>query len=112
MRRLPPGVTRREFEQGYRPPAAMRHRVLERDGYTCQVCGATSRLQVAHIIPFPAGVTDEANLQVQCISCNLRGRRRWADTSPETLERRRSQWKAYCRAYQWAWRRRKGLVPA
>jgi len=29
----------------------MREEILERDEYTCQVCGATKHLQVHHIVP-------------------------------------------------------------
>lgn len=61
----------------------LRTRILERNGYTCQACGAGSadtdpfnpsrkvRLHVDHIIPdSQGGETSEENLRVLCSACN------------------------------------------
>ena len=63
-----------------------RSRILERNGFTCQVCGAGAgepdpldprkriRLQLDHIKPLSEGGTNEdSNLRVVCSACN-RGR--------------------------------------
>jgi 5-methylcytosine-specific restriction endonuclease McrA len=51
----------------------IRQRILQRDGYTCQRCGADGN-SVDHIIPrhaFTHGDADhESNLQTLCGSCN------------------------------------------
>ncbi|QOJ37166.1 MAG: HNH endonuclease [Nitrospira sp.] len=60
-----------------------RARILSRNGYTCQVCGAGGgevdpygssrrvRLQIDHIIPKKEGGTDQdENLRVLCSTCN------------------------------------------
>lgn len=56
--------------------AKTRMRILDRDNYTCQHCGATVadgvRLHIDHITPVAKGGTnDENNLQVLCSKCNL-----------------------------------------
>ena len=56
--------------------AKTRMRVLNRDNYTCQHCGATVadgvRLHIDHIKPLSKGGTNaEDNLQVLCSDCNL-----------------------------------------
>ena len=63
--------------------ASQRAKILLRNGYTCQVCGATAgddhpldesrkvRLHVDHIVPFSKGGSDEdSNLRVLCSACN------------------------------------------
>jgi 5-methylcytosine-specific restriction endonuclease McrA len=60
-----------------------RNRILERDGYTCQLCGATAsdpstynpnrkvRLHVDHIKPDSQdGATEDENLRTLCSDCN------------------------------------------
>lgn len=56
----------------------MRFRVLARDGFTCQSCGASPikkrgvELHVDHILPWSnGGETVEENLQTKCKQCNL-----------------------------------------
>ncbi len=56
----------------------MRFRILSRDGFTCQSCGASPikergvELHVDHILPWSkGGETVEENLQSKCKQCNL-----------------------------------------
>ena len=56
----------------------MRFRILMRDGFACQACGASPQktrgveLHVDHIIPWTkGGETVEENLQTKCQNCNL-----------------------------------------
>ena len=61
----------------------LRNRILERNGYTCHLCGAGPgdfdpnnpkrkiRLHVDHILPIAQGGTDaEDNLRAMCSACN------------------------------------------
>lgn len=55
----------------------LRKFILERDDYTCQVCGASLhndfnlKLEVDHIVPISkGGKTDPSNLQTLCRKCN------------------------------------------
>ena len=55
----------------------LRKSILERDGYTCQKCGASQKnepnllLEVDHIIPISkGGITSVENLQTLCWRCN------------------------------------------
>jgi 5-methylcytosine-specific restriction endonuclease McrA len=54
----------------------LRWRILARDNYTCQHCGATgarAELTIDHITPVSVGGTNaESNLQTLCRSCNSR----------------------------------------
>ena len=55
----------------------LRQQIIERDNYTCQVCGKKMfdgvGLQVDHIIPIAkGGKTIPSNLQVLCSKCNSR----------------------------------------
>jgi 5-methylcytosine-specific restriction endonuclease McrA len=55
---------------------SLRYDVLKRDGYRCQICGATAndgaKLHVDHIIPVSkGGKTEMSNLQTLCDRCNL-----------------------------------------
>jgi len=64
-------------------PPGLRSKILERNGYTCQLCGAGAgdpdpchpgrkvRLHVDHIVPASqGGRTEEDNLMVTCSACN------------------------------------------
>lgn len=64
--------TRREISE------RLRFRILVRDGFACQACGASPlktrgvELHVDHIIPWDkGGETVDENLQCKCIKCNL-----------------------------------------
>lgn len=53
----------------------LRFEILQRDGFRCQLCGATakhrSRLEIDHKIPKKHGGTDsEENLWTLCFNCN------------------------------------------
>lgn len=63
--------------------AKLRRQILERNGYTCQVCGAGAgedsgcepgrrcRLQIDHVVPISQGGTDEENnLRAVCVFYN------------------------------------------
>lgn len=51
----------------------LRRIVFERDGYTCQECGAHRDLTLDHVIPESRnGATDAANLRTLCRTCNSR----------------------------------------
>jgi 5-methylcytosine-specific restriction endonuclease McrA len=55
---------------------SMRFKILKRDNYRCQICGASQRdgakLHIDHIIPVAKGGTTVAsNLHVLCDRCNL-----------------------------------------
>lgn len=56
----------------------LRFKILMRDGFTCQSCGASPtkergvELQVDHIVPWSkGGETEEDNLKTKCEKCNL-----------------------------------------
>lgn len=54
----------------------LRYEILRRDGFRCQLCGATaedgSKLHVDHIIPIAkGGKTVKSNLRVLCERCNM-----------------------------------------
>lgn len=52
-------------------PRAQAARIRERDGHTCQQCGAFGH-EVDHIIPVSQGGTnDDANLQALCSACHM-----------------------------------------
>lgn len=47
--------------------------VLERDGWQCVMCGATSGLHYDHILPLSKGGGNQAeNIQLFCKDCNLK----------------------------------------
>ena len=55
---------------------SLRYEILKRDGFRCQICGATAKegakLQVDHIVPVSKnGKTVASNLRTLCERCNL-----------------------------------------
>lgn len=56
--------------------AGQRFKILKRDNFTCQYCGAKApdvELQIDHIIPVcKGGTNDIVNLTTACKSCNMR----------------------------------------
>lgn len=55
---------------------SLRYDVLRRDGFRCQICGATQkdgvRLHVDHIFPVSkGGLTEMTNLRTLCERCNM-----------------------------------------
>src|SRR5207249_6492806 len=68
-------MTKRLIRQvGYKPsryiPASVRHRVFERDNYTCSFCGSQKDLTLDHYVALSLGGThDESNLVTACRSC-------------------------------------------
>lgn len=49
---------------------AIRRRVMERDGWTCQLCGAPAD-EVDHVVPWSMGGTDDLdNLRALCRRCH------------------------------------------
>lgn len=73
---------------------ALRWKILERDGFTCQCCGQkapTVQLEIDHIKAVEDGGTDdESNLRTTCYACNrgrnalnsMLRRRRYGGSSP------------------------------
>ena len=56
--------------------ASLRYDILKRDGFKCQICGATIKdgvkLHVDHIFPVSkGGKTEPNNLRTLCDKCNL-----------------------------------------
>ncbi len=50
-----------------------RVRILERDGYKCQACGATEHLCIDHVLPVSrGGDSSDDNLQTLCMPCNTK----------------------------------------
>jgi len=79
-------------------PADQRFRILERDGYTCQVCGLAAgdpdperpgrrvRLQVDHVVPrHEGGANEDDNLRALCNVCNEGRSNLIRPPRPETL---------------------------
>ena len=70
--------TRNKRRTGRNISERMRFRILLRDGFQCQSCGASPlkdrgvELHVDHILPWSkGGETEENNLQTKCKQCNL-----------------------------------------
>ena len=60
---------------------ALRHQILQRDGFRCQLCGKSAQtdptveLEVDHLYPVSkGGKTEPTNLRTLCKACN-RGKR-------------------------------------
>ena len=74
--------------------AALRRRVLARDGYCCRRCGNAARFEVHHIKPVAHGGKNElGNLETLCRGCHIGETRtqktkRWRDPDWEALVRR------------------------
>ena len=73
---------RKNFKYKRKPiKASLRFKILERDKFRCQACGASAAngadLHIDHILPVSRGGTnDESNLRVLCSECNIgRGNR-------------------------------------
>jgi hypothetical protein len=72
--------SRRQKTRSYLKPS-LRFKILHRDKYRCQTCGATAAggadLHIDHILPVSKGGTNhESNLRVLCSECNIgRGNR-------------------------------------
>lgn len=55
----------------------VRRKVLQRDGYVCQLCGSRSRLEVDHVVPLQEGGPSHIdNLQCLCRNCHIAKTRR------------------------------------
>jgi 5-methylcytosine-specific restriction endonuclease McrA len=68
---------------------SVRYAVLERDGFRCRYCGASSSdgvtLHVDHIVPHSKGGTDdESNLCASCDQCNLGKGNRFTTPPPKS----------------------------
>ena len=69
----------KEYQQKYersKMSASLRYTVLRRDGFRCQICGATQadgvKLHVDHIVPISkGGKTELSNFRTLCEQCNL-----------------------------------------
>ena len=63
-------TTTHELERR-RVTSDVRRRIIDRDGFECQSCGAKDEIQIDHIIPISrGGSSDDDNLQVLCAPCN------------------------------------------
>jgi len=70
---IPPVPGREDFIKATGVTRSTKQRILERDDYKCQECGATDGLCIDHIIPASrGGDSSDDNLQVLCISCNTK----------------------------------------
>ncbi len=64
-------VEKRVRRSGHEFTRHQKKRILERDGYKCQLCSSTDRIQVDHIIPVGLGGQPvEENGQTLCHSCH------------------------------------------
>ena len=70
-------MTNRNYLGGRRW-ARLRRRILDRDKWRCQECGAAARLHIDHVLREKAGGArfDEGNLQALCVRCHQNKTRR------------------------------------
>ena len=69
----------------YRERTAYKQSILERDKYTCQLCGQRGDF-VDHMIPWAVSHdSSKGNLRAICRPCNMATRRKRKDAAP-TLE--------------------------
>jgi len=67
----------------------IREDILERDNHTCQKCGATSKLEVHHIIPFRICQSHEYHLLITlCKRCHLEEEKRFIRIEKYFLQKR------------------------
>lgn len=69
---------------------SLRYDVLQRDGFRCQICGATAadgyKLHVDHILPVSkGGKTEMSNLRTLCERCNMGKRDKIEKPGPAVL---------------------------
>ena len=69
---------------------SLRYDVLQRDGFRCQICGATAadgyKLHVDHILPVSkGGKTEMSNLRTLCERCNMGKRDKIEKPGPTVL---------------------------
>jgi 5-methylcytosine-specific restriction endonuclease McrA len=61
----------RQSTQARSEAALLRLKILERDNWRCQFCGARSNLQVHHIVfRSHGGIDSEENLITACADCH------------------------------------------
>ena len=70
---IPPPEGKENFIKATGVTRNQRQRILERDKYVCQSCGATDNLCIDHIMPVSCGGdSSDENLQALCGSCNTK----------------------------------------
>lgn len=70
---IPPPSGKENFIKATGVTRKQRQRILERDQYVCQSCGATEHLCIDHIMPVSrGGDSSDENLQTLCGSCNTK----------------------------------------
>jgi len=71
---IPIDYEKKEKDKRQTISKSLRHKILKRDRFTCQACGARApdvELEVDHKIPvFRGGTDEESNLTTLCIDCN------------------------------------------
>ena len=76
-------------------PGWLRRKVLVRDRYKCYRCGQTvtdKTANIDHVIPWPWGMTEEANLRAICRPCNQEKGRRHPKPSQHYQDSYTGQW--------------------
>lgn len=68
--------------QAYRQKTSLKRIVMERDNYTCYLCGRPAQ-EVDHVIPWAISHNSTlSNLRAICIKCNRATRRQRKDANP------------------------------